>query len=65
MGDEGIETGRMERVVRAARDAAGLAAYHYFFRTSTPMARAAYLVALEAEAEAELLMRELRVPSSE
>ena len=60
VGVEEVEVGRVDRVLRVARDAAGLAAYHYFFRSSTTDARAAYLAALEAEAEAELLWREIR-----
>lgn len=57
----GVEdTQVLDRVLRAARDAAGLAAYHYFFNESTADARAAYLAALEAEAEAELLSIEVR-----
>lgn len=59
MGTADFETARVVRVLRAARDAAGLAAYHYFFQSSTSAARATYLAALEAEAEAELLAREV------
>ena len=64
VGVEDVETVRVDRVLRAARDAAGLAAYHYFFQSPTPHARAAYLAAIEAEAEAELLSREVRATRS-
>lgn len=53
------EVTRANRLLRVAREAAGLAAYHYFFLRSTPEARAAYVLALEAEAEAELLVRDV------
>lgn len=60
VGVPAVDLGRVDRLLRAARDAAGLAAYHYFFRTSTLESRAAYLAAIEAEAEAELLLLEVR-----
>jgi len=60
VGIEGTEIRLADRVLRAAREAAGLAAYHYFFQNSTAESRATYLAALEAEAEAELLLRDIR-----
>lgn len=60
VGDEDVGINRALRLLKAARSTAGLAAYHYFFRDSTPEARGAYLAAIEAEAEAELLLRDIR-----
>lgn len=64
VGIEGSEAGLADRVLRVAREAAGLAAYHYFFQSSTEESRATYLAALEAEAEAELLLRDIRAAPS-
>jgi len=61
---DGIDLRAAGRILKAARDAAGLAAYHYFFQEATPEARAAYLAALEAEAEAWLLLRDLGFPDA-
>jgi len=58
VGDERVQK-QAHRLLRAARDAAGLAAYHYFFLDATADARAAYLAAIEAEAEAELFLRDV------
>ena len=55
----GHEAAQAARVLRSARQAAVLAAYHYFFAQATPEVRAAYVAALEAEAEAELLLRRI------
>ena len=51
---------RAESLRRTAAQAAGLAAYHYFFLDAGPSSRAAYLAAIEAEAEAEALLQDLR-----
>lgn len=59
MADEVPDVVRAQRLLRSARDAAGLAAYHYFFLESSRHARATYLAAIEAEAEAELLLHDL------
>lgn len=56
---QGQEVAQATRVLRSARQAAGLAAYHYFFAQATPEVRAAYVAALAAEAEAELLLRHI------
>ena len=57
---EPADVDRAERLLRRAQQAAGLAAYEYFFREPTPSARATYIAAMEAESEAEALVEAIR-----
>ena len=54
------EVRRVEALYRTAREAAGLAAYHYFFLTASPESREAYVAAMAAESEAEALLDTVR-----
>lgn len=59
MGFEHEALDRAAAVLQQARHAAGLAAYHYFFHDDSSAARDTYLSALEAEADAQLLLESL------
>ena len=60
MGPGPDDLQRAEAILRQAQQAAGLAAYQYFFVDGTSWARAAYESAMAAEAEAEALLDDLR-----
>jgi hypothetical protein len=60
VGVEPEDLRRAEAILRQAQQAAGLAAYQYFFVAGTSGARAVYEVAMAAEAEAEALVEDMR-----
>lgn len=57
---QGEELALAEKVLRSASQAAGMAAYQYFFVQASPTARAVYEAALETEMEAQLVLESLR-----